>query len=196
MIEWLVKLSTDTIKAFFTEQTLPVWVKWLMFSGTFLFIELAHRAWILLWFGLGAAAAALVAFFMPQAAEAQVSAFFLVSSVSLVFGRSLVKNIFFRDAQHHESNVHGIIGRQATCLEEIDNLTGNGAVKLFGTEWKARGSDDLVRIAPGRQVKVVAVDQLTLVVAPVTLAETEPAVHAEPRGTPSMSGGVSHEEKE
>ena len=185
-MEWLVKFFTEVVKAFFTEKTLPIWVKWLLLSGSFFLIELVHRSWILLWFGLGAVAAAVAAAILPNSTEIQILVFFLTSTLSLVLGRSIVHALFLRGTDVNRTNVHAFIGRDEVCVEDIDNRTATGAVKLFGTVWKAKSHSDDARIRAGQLIKIVAIDGLTLVVEPVSKEDLKPVSKEEPK----MEGSI------
>jgi membrane protein implicated in regulation of membrane protease activity len=76
-----------------------------------------------------------------------------------------------------ETNAAAQVGRLAVVLAEVTE-TG-GRVKLAGEVWSARLPDDGIpnstgRLAPGTEVRVVAIDGATAVVQPVATA-TGPA---------------------
>lgn len=177
-MKWLVESLSYFVRAFFIEPSLPMWTKWIIFMFVFLLIELFHRSWIVLWFAIGALTAALAAAF-SDSIDIQFIVFFAASALSLLFGRRLTKRTLFKGAAT-PTNIHAVIGREELCVEEIDNEAATGAVKLFGTEWKARSFKDGVHIDKGQLVKVVGIDGLCLIVEPVPKISASKAAVREP----------------
>lgn len=144
---------------------MDIWVWWILFSLFILFIELLHSAWIIFWFSLGALAASLLAYFYPTQIAWQVELFFAVSILSLIFLRPFIP--FLGGEEKAPLNIRKVIGKEETCVEEINNEKGTGTVKHYGTFWPARSKNGEI-IRPGERVRIVDIDELTLIVEPVT----------------------------
>lgn len=87
---------------------------------------------------------------------------FFVLSVSLI----IVFQVFFKKKLANDkskaTNLDLIVGAKAVVVERIDNVNGEGCVKVDGKYWSAR-SDDGSPIEDGETVEVVAVSGVKLV---------------------------------
>ena len=111
---------------------------WLGAVLLFLVLEGATAAVTSLWFVVGALAALLVAV-LDGALWLQITVFCVVSVALLLALRPWLKK--FINPKKVKTNVDAIVGRQGLVLEDIDNLTGTGKVKLDGMEWTARSAN-------------------------------------------------------
>ena len=129
-----------------------------MLSVDLIFLMLAGGA-------LGAAvAAALGAPFWIQ-----VIVFAAVSTLLLVAVRPWAKAHLAATTPEMRTNVHRLVGEEATVLSPVD--THPGRVRLGGEEWSARcegpGSGPLLVLAAGQRVRVTRIDGAVAVVEPV-----------------------------
>ena len=116
---------------------------------------------VTVWFALGALAA-LISSLFDGPLWLQILLFIVVTAVSLVTTRPLVKK-YFGKGSHKPTNADMVIGKQAQVTEDIDNLTGTGAVKCMGKEWSAR-SENGEAIAKGEIVTAVKIEGVKLIV--------------------------------
>lgn len=156
----------------------PAWALWLVFTGLLLFAEFLHPRWILVWFALGAAAASTAAAMWPELLVVQIVVFLAASLGLTAAARPIVYHLFFKRHPSAVTNVAAIIGREETCIEDINNLEGRGVVRVYGTAWHAMSHRDEVTIKAGERVRIRGIRDLDLIVEPVL-----PAVRAE-----AMSG--------
>ncbi len=136
----------------------------LMWAATLvilLIIEGATAQLVTIWFAAGALAA-LIAAALNAPLWLQITLFVVVSAVTLIATRPLVKRITNRKAEN--LNADRIIGRQAIVTERIDNLEGTGSVKVDGLVWTARSEDDDV-IEQGSKVTIVKIEGVKVIVS-------------------------------
>jgi len=138
---------------------------WLWFwvsAAVFLSVaEIFTAGFFMLPFGIGAAVAAVMAFF--EAGEIpQLLVFLGVSAVSLWILRRYVR---FGDETQHPVGANRFVGARARVIEAIDPAVGVGRVRMDTETWRA--STDGGRIEEGTEVKVTEVRGTRLVVEPV-----------------------------
>ena len=91
---------------------------------------------------------------------------FVVLSVALLFAtRPLVKKLLRRRTDAQKTNLDLLIDNEAIVVEEIENISGKGAVKLRGTVWSAKSEDNQV-IKEGEIVIFKRVEGNKAIVAP------------------------------
>lgn len=112
---------------------------WLALLGIFTVIEAATVSLVSIWFIGGAAVAFVMALFnLPL--WSQCLAFAVVSAALLLCLRPFIKKHV--DANKISTNVDALIGSRAIVTEAIDNLRAEGAIRVGGSEWTARSTDD------------------------------------------------------
>jgi membrane protein implicated in regulation of membrane protease activity len=124
-------------------------------------LEIVTPTFFIFWFGLGGIAAALVAYFVGNTIWELVT-FIVVSSIFVLLTRPLVNKM--TGEQPRKINVDEIIGKKALVIEEIDNKSGKGIVKVNGDTWRAFSYDDEIKIKKGEHVKILKVEGAHLVV--------------------------------
>lgn len=146
---------------------------WLILAGMILLIELVHPRWILIWFALGAAVSATASVIAPSALALQIIVFLGVSLGLMASARPITYQLLFKRHPHRDTNAAAIIGHEEACIEEIDNMKGQGAVRVYGSVWRAVSYRDDVVIKAGERVRVLDIRDLDLVVEPsVSAAKT------------------------
>ena len=116
---------------------------------------------VTVWFAVGALAA-LISSLFGGPLWLQILLFIVVTAVTLVTTRPLVKK-YFSKSSHKATNADMVIGKEAHVTEAIDNLMGTGAVKCMGKEWSAR-SENGEAIAEGETVTAVKIEGVKLIV--------------------------------
>jgi membrane protein implicated in regulation of membrane protease activity len=88
---------------------------------------------------------------------------FIVLSVSLivVFQR-FFKGVLNANDKKKATNLDLVIGKTAVVVEKIDNVAGEGCVKIDGKYWSARTEDGVV-VEDGEIVEIVAVSGVKLI---------------------------------
>lgn len=151
-----------------------VTLMWFIAGVFFLVLEAITPGFFLLFFGVGAWAAAIVTFCIPISAVFQWGLFMAVSIISLLAMRKRLKAIFERRARTDDAIDDPVfssqyIGREVLVLKEI--APGRpGLVELNGSDWQAR-TDGQATLAQGERVIVQALSGLTLIVIKVFPAE-------------------------
>lgn len=169
-MELVIKWTADLANAIFGTEILPFWLKWVILGGVFIFIELLHRSWMIIWFTMGALAAAITAIFLPQAQLVQIGVFFAVTTASLSV------YFIFRPPEPAPGDPHIRPGRKVICVQPIGNGQKTvGVVKIDGIEYKARLASGSSPVKKDEWVILEGwdeVDELTVSVRSKALAET------------------------
>ena len=138
---------------------------WFILMIVFLVAEVATVGLVSVWFAVGALAATVIALLGGEL-WLQAVVFAAVSGVLLALLRPFARKFF--QPKLTKTNVDAVVGARGVVLEEINNLTPSGRVKLDAMEWSARstGGD------PIPAGTVVCVDRVEGVKLLVTPAET------------------------
>ncbi|WP_206512267.1 NfeD family protein [Thermosipho globiformans] len=123
--------------------------------------EILTPTFFIFWFGIGALASALVAFFIGNTIWELVT-FIVVSGILVILTRPLANKI--SGEQTRKINVDEIIGKQALVLEDINNKAGTGIIKVNGDTWRAFSKNDEILIKKGEYVKILQVEGAHVVV--------------------------------
>ncbi len=151
------------------------WVMWVVLAMIFFLLEIVKPKWVVFWFALGAVAAAVSSVVLPRTSYIQnlpfnifyvdIIIFFAVSIILVIVARPIMTWIF--KVEDKPMHVQAAIGREELCIEDIDNMRKQGAIKLYGTPWNARSSLNGVIIKAGCKVRIVDIEGLSLIVEPV-----------------------------
>jgi membrane protein implicated in regulation of membrane protease activity len=131
-----------------------IWWLWMGLAAIFIIGEIFTEGFFLLWFGVGAILAGLLAIFGAGPAW-QWAAFVVASAVLFAVSRRFADR--FTHKQPPGIGADRLIGRLGVVLEDIDNLENVGKVRIDKEEWRAESDDD-DRIAAGTRVQVVRLD--------------------------------------
>lgn len=143
--------------------TTAAWI-WLYVGAFLMLAELASPGFVIFFFGLGAATVAGTKWLVPGLSLSwQLALFSIFSVFYLIVLRKWVKNVFLGDTAETQKIASEYVGRVGKVVEAIRPEVP-GRIMLGDAEWSASSA---VEIAPGATVKVVAQDNLTLVVEPV-----------------------------
>ena len=135
---------------------------WFVAAVALLVIEVSTAQLVCIWFCLGAVAATVAAI-MRATATWQLGVFLAVSAVSLAVTRPFVKKaIRFNKVP---TNADSFIGMVGAVLEDIDNLSQTGRVRVGGLDWTARSqTGDPIHV--GAAVVVETIEGVKLMVRP------------------------------
>ncbi len=138
-----------------------IYIFWFAAMIILLIVEGAVPGLVSIWFAFGALAAMISALF-DAPFWLQTVWFLVVSLASLCLTRPLVKK--YVNARAQPTNADALIGKECIVTESIDNIAGEGAVKISGQVWTARSAVDSLKIEQGQIVKVKEIQGVKLIV--------------------------------
>ena len=144
---------------------MSIWTVWLIFAGVCFILEIATEGFLLCWLGVGGLCAMGLSFVMPDALIAQVILMAIVSIILIACTRKLTKKVYSKDEK--PMNVYTILGKKAIVSQAIDNIKGQGQIKIDGDIWSARNEEGDEQIAEGDTVEVVRIDGVKAMVKKV-----------------------------
>ena len=142
-----------------------MWVFWLIAAGIFFIIEMATIGFLVFWLGIGALLA-MVTSFITDSILIQSIVFIISSTVLLIFTRPLVDK-FIKVPKEVKTNAYSIIGKKGIVISKINNIEGNGQVKIDGDVWSAKSVDD-TDIPKDTEIEIVEIDGVKAVVKKVS----------------------------
>ena len=119
------------------------WV-WLGLAVALLIIEASTVQLVCIWFSLSALATSLVTLAFSNLGfdwYFQLVLFAVLSVLLLVFTRKFVKRFLTRKTNAQATNLELNLGKEAIVTEDIDNIKGEGAIKINGLVWSAKSID-------------------------------------------------------
>jgi len=134
-----------------------VWILWVVLGVGLIIAEIFTLGFVLLWFGIGAIAAALVGTmgggFLLQ---------FLVFAIVSIALTAMSRTIFARYLPHGDGNamksgVDSLPGKIGTVTTASKGALKESAVKVFGSTWTAFPVDGETELVEGEKVEVVEV---------------------------------------
>jgi membrane protein implicated in regulation of membrane protease activity len=144
-----------------------LWILWLVLGVGLIIAEIFTLGFVLLWFGVGAIAAALVGLlgggFLLQ---------FLTFAVVSIALTAMSRTIFARYLPHNspamKSGVDSLPGKVGTVTSASKGALNEGAVKVFGSTWTAFPIDEETLLIEGEKVEVVEVRGSSVYVRRIT----------------------------
>lgn len=137
-----------------------IWWLWMILAAFFVVAEIFTAGFFLLWFGVGAGVAGVMAL-LGLGLSWQLGAFVVVSGALFVVSRRFAEK--FTKKQPPGIGADRFIGKEGLVLEEIDHIKNTGRVRLKKEEWRADAESGRV-IPAGKLVEVVRMDGTHLVV--------------------------------
>src|SRR4029079_7367151 len=145
---------------------MPMYAIWFVAALALLVLELASTTFFSIFLAIGAFAAGLLAFFLPDSPIwVQALLAIAVASLGVVVGRPFLRQRLRRHGEPPLTpGVHGgFVGQRALGLDEIGDELHPGHVRLAGETWLAF-AEDHTSIPTGAPVVVTAVRGTTLAV--------------------------------
>jgi membrane protein implicated in regulation of membrane protease activity len=131
---------------------------WIVMALIFFAAEIFTAGFVLLCFGIGALAAAALAFF-GLGLTWQLLAFIVVYSPAVLLSRPFAERVTSTGPQSLAGD--RVLGKRAVVLQAIDPIANTGMVRVDTEEWRAE-SVDHSPIAKDSVVEVVAVEGVRL----------------------------------
>lgn len=144
------------------------WILWIVLGVGLIVAEVFTLGFVLLWFGVGAIAAALVGL-LGGGFLLQFLVFAAVSIGLTVMSRTILGNYFSHSEKDRvKTGVESLPGKIGTVTIASDGAMNEGAVKVFGSTWTAFPIDDETKLIAGEKVAVVEVRGSSIYVRRVT----------------------------
>ncbi len=136
------------------------WLIWLIIAAIFVAAEVFTTGFFLLWFGVGALAAAVMAMLGVGGLAAQTLIFLIVSVALVVVSRTIFEKFLNRSAETNRlrSGVEAIIGQVGTVVESSRGALNEGAVKVYGSVWTAFPAEGERPLREGDSVRVERIE--------------------------------------
>jgi membrane protein implicated in regulation of membrane protease activity len=136
------------------------WWIWFILAGMFAILEIFTAGFFMLWFGIGAAVAGLMAI-LGIGVIWQWMAFIIISGILIAVSRRFAERITKK--QPPGIGADRFIGKIGIVLEDINNIENVGRVRIDKDEWRADSETDDI-ISKGTRVIVTRLDGTHLVV--------------------------------
>ncbi len=151
------------------EQFMPF--VWLLISIILILLELSTSQLVCIWFVVGGLVTALCsATFLKEYILLQVILFIVVSVVTLILTKPLVKKLKFN--KKTPTNSDRFIGLKGVVIQDISSEKSTGLIEVDSSKWSARATDGSDILA-GTTVIVDSIKGVKLMVTPVSNSESE-----------------------
>ena len=137
-----------------------VLILWIVVAVVLVIIEALNTGVLAIWFAIGCACSAVVAYLYPGSYIAQLITFIVVSSILTFIGTKIFSK---KQLKEKRQPVYSILGKVAIVTKEINNLVGDGQISINGDKWSAKSKDDSV-IPENTKVKILEIDGVKAVV--------------------------------
>lgn len=143
-----------------------LWVLWSILGAILIVAEIFTSGFVLLWFGIGALAAAFAGFIGIHSLVIQFMIFAVVSSALTAASRTIFLNYFSREktGQSLRSGVDALPGKVGTVVSSSEGALHEGAVKVFGSTWTAYPAAGEPPLEAGERVCVESVEGASIYV--------------------------------
>lgn len=141
---------------------MAIWTIWLIFAGVCFVLEMATEGFLICWLGIGGLCAMGISFVFPEAIGLQIMVMAVVSIILIISTRKLLKGIYKKEET--PMNVYTILGKKAIVTQSIDNLKGQGRIKIDGDTWSARNENESEIISEGDSVEIIRIDGVKAIV--------------------------------
>jgi membrane protein implicated in regulation of membrane protease activity len=131
------------------------WILWTVLGVVLVIAEVFTPGFVLLWFGVGALAAALAAF-LGAGLAAQFFLFIAVSTALTALSRTIFVNYFTArgEPEGMKMGVDSLPGQVGTVVSSSQGALHEGAVKVFGSVWTAYPAEGEPPLEAGDRVVV------------------------------------------
>ncbi len=132
------------------------WILWIVLGAVLIIAEIFTLGFVLLWFGIGALAAALVGW-VGFGVGFQFLVFTVISIVLTAMSRTIFVKYFPHDEDAVKTGIDSLPGQIGTVTIASKGALQEGAVKVYGSVWTAFPIDDATPLVEGEKVEVVRV---------------------------------------
>lgn len=132
-------------------------IVWLIVVIAMIVLEVSTYQLVTVWFALGAAVS-LIASLFKVSGTAQLMIFVIVSLVSLIASRPLVKKI--QSAPKEKTNADRVIGQIAKVIQPV-SADNRGRIRVDGLDWSAAVQNKEDSFEIGEEAQVVRIEGVT-----------------------------------
>lgn len=133
------------------------WILWLVLGVILIIAEVFTLGFVLLWFGIGAVAAAFVGL-LGGGFLLQFLVFAIVSIALTAMSRTIfAKYLSHRDEDTLKMGIDSLPGQIGMVTIASKGAMREGAVKVYGSTWTAFPIDGETELTEGEKVEVVSV---------------------------------------
>ena len=149
------------------------WILWCVLGLALIVAEMFTTGFVLLWFGIGALAAALAGLIGIDSLAIQFAIFILVSGGLTAASRTIFVNYFSREKDGHSlrSGAEALPGKIGTVVSSSRGALNEGAVKVFGSTWTAYPAPGESPLEAGERVRVESVEGASIFVSRIDDAQ-------------------------
>ena len=139
------------------------WLLWMALAALFIIGEIFTAGFFILWFGIAALVAGVLAL-LGFGAGWQWGSFIVISLVLFLVSRRFAER--FTKKQPPGIGADRFINKEGLVLEKIDNAENRGRVRMDREEWRAQ-SESGESINVGAKVKVSRIEGTHLIVTKI-----------------------------
>ena len=143
-----------------------LWIFWTVLGAILIVAEIFTSGFVLLWFGIGALAAAFLGIVGIDSLALQFLVFAVVSSALTAASRTIFLKYFSREStgQSLRSGVDSLPGKIGTVVSSSKGALNEGAVKVFGSTWTAYPAVGEPPLEAGERVCVESIEGASIYV--------------------------------
>jgi membrane protein implicated in regulation of membrane protease activity len=143
-----------------------LWIAWIILGLILIVAEVFSSGFVLLWFGIGALAAAFAGIVGIDSLAIQFLIFAVVSIGLTAASRTIFLNYFSREktGDSLRTGMDSLPGRIGTVVSSSRGALNEGAVKVFGSTWTAYPADGEEPLEAGDCVRVEKMEGASLYV--------------------------------
>lgn len=142
------------------------WILWCILGAVLIVAEIFTSGFVLLWFGIGALAAALVGLIGIDSLAIQFAVFALLSVGLTAASRTIFVKYFSREetGDSLRTGVDALPGKIGTVVSSSRGAMQEGAVKVFGSTWTAYPAPGEAPLEAGERVCVESIEGASIFV--------------------------------
>jgi len=137
-----------------------LWYIWLILGALFIVAEVFTTGFVLLWFGIGALVAALLAATGLIGLPLQIIVFLAVSIALTIASRTIFERVFLHRSPGRElkTGMETLPGRIGVVVSSSQGAMSEGAVRVFGSTWRAFPNEGEEPLIEGEKVMIDRVE--------------------------------------
>ena len=142
------------------------WILWCILGAVLIVAEIFTSGFVLLWFGIGALAAAFIGLIGIESLAIQFAVFALVSVGLTAASRTIFVRYFSREetGDSLRMGVDALPGKIGTVVSSSRGAMQEGAVKVFGSTWTAYPAPGEEPLEAGERVCVESIEGASIFV--------------------------------
>ena len=143
-----------------------IWILWCVLGLALIVAEIFTSGFVLLWFGIGALAAAFAGIIGIDNLALQFLIFAGVSTALTAASRTIFINYFTREKAGNElrTGIDSLPGKIGTVVSSSKGALNEGAVKVFGSTWTAYPAVGELPLEAGERVRVESIQGASIYV--------------------------------